>query len=257
MASFLRSNNEATSSSMPTSPPLTLPEVPTNEPINPPTVRRPLPPTGTGTIVVVQGVVHTADVRSSQAMSQHSPISHRPPRPVSSTPALRNLFPSLSSRSPSQTRSTTPQAPTSTRRSRFSSLTETFRQRSRSRTPTSSHARNNRNTSAEDVLDHNIHNHSASSLGLDSPSSDSETSTTSLTETSSSVGAVVSTDDTSTMGSTFDPTVDLFSRPRDDRRITSSLNESGRNSHNSSSDDDADVELSPGSIEVLGTLLRY
>ncbi|KAF8517391.1 hypothetical protein BU17DRAFT_49790 [Hysterangium stoloniferum] len=178
-----------------------------------------------------------------------------------------------SSASRPESRSSTPQPP---RHSRFSSFANSLRQRSRPRTPSSL-----RGASAsglpQGVSDAQLSNEtseetasrlSLGSLGAGFTSSDTDVSASAVTSSEiSSVGAVVSTDDSSVW-----PSIPVdreherqqrrnrsFNRQRRDetpsRETGGHRRNSSENDADASSDDDSDAELSANSIEVLGTLL--
>ncbi|KIJ54868.1 hypothetical protein M422DRAFT_42081 [Sphaerobolus stellatus SS14] len=228
--------------------------------------RRPITPSGTGTIVIVQGVVHTSDSASQRPSSRAS----RPvPRVTPSAPSLRTPR-DMSSHPPS--RASTPQSSRS--RSRFSALTESFRNRSRPsavgstlRSPTPSlspwsHGVGENNESQSEI-------ESNRSLGL-APFDSDTTSTSTMTETSSSVAAVVSIDNMSSntlpVASPTEPEIvgdrglhsdsDLNSHSNQAHSDRGHIDDNNSESHDeSSSEDENEAELSASSIEVLGTLL--
>ena len=252
-----------------------------------------LPPAGTGTLVVVQGVVHTTDVR--QSLPRTPPTSQPtgsgtssllPSRSASSTPTLRASTLGTSSRPGSGSGASTPQPPSTPRRSRFSSLASGFRQRSRPHTPTSLRTAgpgswrhgvgdpglgsfNNSETISERSL--------GLGLAVERGISDSETGSTAPTTESSSTSAFVSTDDTSTMESVANPSCeqqvpDDPVASEDDSQVqdgsenaetpantdtTGERRVADDREPDGSSDDESEAELSASSIEILGTLLRY
>lgn len=204
---------------------------------------RPLPPTGTGAIVVVQGVVHTTDTPSLRSSGSALP---RPiPRPTPSAPVLRaprNVSPPRSG-----SRSSTPQPSSS--RSRLSALTDPFR--SRSRPNTSNSLRSTASRWSRDRREPE----SDGSVGLTVPS-DAEASSTSLADTSSSVAAVVSTNDRSSETWVASPSGEPQFHGYSENEVRTT-DDYMNNEAESNLEDESESELSASSIEVLGTLLRY
>ena len=250
-----------------------------------------LPPAGTGTLVVVQGVVHTTDVRhpNTRTTSTSRPTLASPAHPSrssSSTPTLRTPTLSPSSRSGSGT--STPQAPSTPRRSRLSSFASGLRQRSRPHTPTNSFR-----TTAPSGWRHGAGESNSSSIGRSEISSDrsfgglglsversvsdSEAGSIALSPDSLPTSPVVSTDDTSSMESIDGNTPregqaarDPFA-PQGDSHMRNPSENVGASANSDAvgerrvaddgerevtSDEESEAELSASSIEILGTLLR-
>ena len=250
-----------------------------------------LPPTSTGTLVVVQGVVHTTDVRHSHSRtpSTSAPAttsSMHPSRSASSTPTPRASTFSPSPRSGSGT--SMPQSPQTLRRSRFSSLASGFRQRSRPHTPTSFRTAGTggwRHGAGDSDLGSVNHSESLSerNLGLgvsrDRGIYDFDTGSIALTTDSSSASAFMSVDDTPTLdtlavgsssGELQASTDSVASQEDSQARNVGDAEETFTSSNymseqrtrddgerDSISDEDSEAELSASSIEILGTILRY
>jgi hypothetical protein len=247
-----------------------------------------LPPAGTGTLVVVQGVVHTTDVRHSNtrmpSTSRSAGAPTHPGRSGSSTPTLRT--PTLSPSSRSGSGASTPQAPSTPRRSRLSSFASGLRQRSRPHTPTSSfrtagpsgwrHGAGESNTSSvnhsESSSDRNL---GGFGISVERGVSDSDEGSIALSTESSSTSPFVSTDDTSTIESVDgnlsgerqaagDPFAPPHVRNRDESveattngNYMSERRAADDGERDVTSDEESEAELSASSIEILGTLLRY
>lgn len=247
-----------------------------------------LPPAGTGTLVVVQGVVHTTDVRQSPSrtptIQPTGSYPSYPPRSTSSTPTLRPS--TLGAPSLSGSGASTPQPLSTPRRRRFLSLASGLRQRSRPHTPTSLRTAGPgswRHGSGDTGSGSFIHSETASerSLGLGLAAerrvSDCEPESAALTPGASSTGAFVSTDHTSNIEPAANPsgeehasnvstTSQAGSRVQngsENLETLPNINNGGEQrtmddrERDSTSDDEGDAELSASSIEILGTLLRY
>ncbi|KAF8489398.1 hypothetical protein JB92DRAFT_3013445 [Gautieria morchelliformis] len=236
-----------------------------------------LPPTGTGTLVVVQGVVHTTDVRHSHT---RTPSTSRPATISSTTPSRSgSLTPTLRTPTLESSRSgsgaSTPQPPSTPRRGRFSSLASGLRHRSRPHTP------NSLRTAGPGIRRHDVGDASSGSivnseiaperplglgLAVAGGVSDSETGWAALSTSSSPSGAV---DDTS-------PTEQGERQASEDSVASQGdldIGNGGGNTEASAnashiergaaearerdgnSDEEGEAELSASSIEILGTLL--
>ncbi|KAF8583360.1 hypothetical protein K439DRAFT_1661343 [Ramaria rubella] len=281
LSSFARNSSQAASALG--SPSTTgLLSTPTTSQTSPSTEdRRTLPPAGTGTLVVVQGVVHTTDVRPSYGRTPSVPRPESAPhiassRPASSTPTPRDTSP------PNDSRASTPQPPLTPRRNRFSSLTNGLRQRSRPQTPSSL-----RNTGTS-AMRHGIADYVSGSgtpsetaserslrLGLATERSLSEPET-SRPANSSSTGTFESTAEDSVLESSpcaqcGDHVAVDSGTPQSDSEVHNEGHREGTSptvgapvsdrlpasngERDGFSDDESEAELSASSIEVLGTLL--